>query len=93
MHGHLVTIEIGVISRADQRMDTNCLPFDQLWLESLDREAVQGRGTIQQNRVALGDLVKNVPHFRRLPFDQFLGAAHRVDVALLLKSPNDKWLK
>ena len=71
----------------------NRLAFDQLRLESLDRKAVQRRGTIQQNRVARGHFFKDVPYFRRLPFDQFLGAADGVDVAQLFEAPNDKWLE
>ena len=93
MHGHLVTIEIGIVCRAHQRMDADCLPFDQLWLKSLDRETVQSRSTIQQHRVTLGDFIKDVPNLGRLPLNQFLGAAHSVNVALLLESPNDEWFE
>ena len=68
--GHLVAVEVRVVSRANQRMNANGLAFDQLRLEGLDGETVQRRSTIQQDRVALGDFIKNVPDLGRLALDQ-----------------------
>ncbi len=62
-------------------------------LESLDRETVQGRGAVQENRVPLGDFVEDVPHFRRLTLDELLGAAHGVHMALLLEAADDEGLE
>jgi len=41
VHRHLVAVEIGVVGRADERMDADCLAFDQDRFEGLDREAVR----------------------------------------------------
>ena len=43
MDGHLVAVEVGVVGGADQRMDADGLAFDELGLEGLDRQPVQGR--------------------------------------------------
>ena len=40
MHRHLVAVEIGVVSGANQRMNANRLAFDQLRLKCLDRESM-----------------------------------------------------
>ncbi len=64
MHGHLVTVEVRVEGGADQRVDLDGLAFDQLWLERLDTEAVQGRRTVEQHRVLGDDLFQHVPDHR-----------------------------
>ena len=62
MHGHLVTVEVGVERGADQRVQLDRLAFDQDRLEGLDTEAVQRRRTVQQHRVLLDHLFQDVPH-------------------------------
>ena len=42
--GHLVTVEVGVEGRADERVDLDGLALDELRLEGLDAEAVQRVG-------------------------------------------------
>ena len=42
VHGHLVTVEVGVERRTDQRVDLDGLALDQLRLESLDAQAGAG---------------------------------------------------
>ena len=66
VHGHLVTVEVGVERRTDQRVQLDRLTFDQHRLERLDAEAVQRRRAVQQNRVLADDLFEDVPDFRRL---------------------------
>ncbi len=51
VHGHLVAVEVGVERRADERVDLDGLALDQLRLEGLDAQAVQGRRAVQQHRV------------------------------------------
>jgi hypothetical protein len=41
--GHLITVEVGVVGGADQRVKLNGLTFDQHRLEGLNAEAMQGR--------------------------------------------------
>jgi len=43
---HLITIEVGVESSADERVDSDCLPLDQHRLERLNSQPVQGGGAV-----------------------------------------------
>ena len=36
VHGHLVTVKVGVKSGTDQRVQLNCFTFDEDWLEGLN---------------------------------------------------------
>ena len=62
---HLVAVEVGVVARADQRMQLDRAAFPEDRLEGLDAEAVQRRGAVQQDRMLLDDVGEDVPHFRR----------------------------
>ena len=77
MHGHLVTVEVRVERGADERVDLDGLALDQLGLEGLDAEAVQGGRTVQQHRVLGDDLFEDVVHDRAAALDHALG---RLDV-------------
>ena len=79
MDGHLVTIEVGVEGRTGERVELDGLALDHPWLECLDTKPVQGRGTVQENRVALHHVLKNVPDHRILPVNDFLGGLDRLD--------------
>ena len=93
MHSHLVAVEVRVVSGANERMNADRFAFDQLRLESLDRETVQRRRAVQENRVALGDFFEDVPDLRRLALDHLLRATNRVDVAEILEPANDERLE
>ena len=47
MHRHLITVEIRIVSRTNQRMNSNGVALDQLRLESLHRQPMERRGAIQ----------------------------------------------
>ena len=51
MHGHLVTVEVGVEGLTHQRVELNGLALDELRLERLDAQTVQRGSTVQQNRM------------------------------------------
>jgi len=68
MNRHLVSIEVCVISRANKRMELDGLPVNEMGLKSLDAKAVQRGSPVQENRVFLNNLVKNVPYLRPLFF-------------------------
>ncbi|GBD36949.1 hypothetical protein HRbin36_02078 [bacterium HR36] len=59
---HLVTVEVGVIALADQRVDTDGVALNQHGLKRLDAHAMQRRSTIQQDRVIACYLLQDVPH-------------------------------
>ncbi len=61
VHGHLVTVEVGVEGGADQRMDLDGLAFDEHGLKRLDAQAVERRSAVEQDRVVLDDLFEDVP--------------------------------
>ena len=87
MDGHLVTVEVGVERAAHERVDLDGLALDQLRLEGLDAEAVQGGRTVEQHGVLGDDLFEDVPHDRARTLDHPLGGldvlrVRQVDEAL-----------
>ena len=93
MDSHLVAVEVRVVCGADERVNADGLALDELRLEGLDRQAVQGRRAVQQDRVTFGDFLKDVPDLRRLLLDHLLRAAHGVDVAEFLEPADDERLE
>ena len=91
--GHLVTVEVGIVSRADERVDADGLAFDQLRFEGLDRETVKRRRAVEEDRVPLGNFGKDIPDFRGLAVDHLLGRADRVAVAQFLETADDEGLE
>jgi uncharacterized coiled-coil protein SlyX len=59
--GHLVAVEVGVVRRADQRMEVDGLPFHEDRLEGLNAQAVERRRAIEQHRVLANHFVQDVP--------------------------------
>ena len=47
MHSHLVTVEVGVESGTDERVNFDSFALDKHRLKSLDTEAVKRRSTVQ----------------------------------------------
>ena len=62
VNSHLVTVEVSVERGTDQRVNLDGLALDQLRLERLDTQTVQGGCTVQQHRVLSDDLFEDVPH-------------------------------
>ena len=93
MNGHLVTIEVGVVSRANEGVNADGFTFDQDRLESLNGETVKGRRPIQQNRMSLGDFLDDIPNFRGLLLDHLARTANGVHKAKFLEATNDERLE
>ena len=72
VNGHLVTVEVGVERRADQRMQLDGLTFDQHRLERLDAQAMQRRRAVEHHRMFADHLFEDVPHDRLFAFDHAL---------------------
>ena len=70
---HLVTVEVGVKSGTYQRMQMDGLTFDQNRLKSLNTQSVQGRRTVQENRMFADHFFQNVPNFRTFFFNHAFG--------------------
>ena len=77
MHGHLVTVEVGVEGGAHERMNLDRLAFHEQWLEGLNAQPVQRGRPVQQYRVLLDDVLEHVPDIRAPSFHHPLG---RLDV-------------
>src|SRR5262245_32984202 len=93
VHCHLVTIKIGVVSRANERMNPNGFTLDQLWFKRLNRKTVQSRSTIQEHRMTSGYFIKNVPDLGSLAFDHLFRTAYRMHVAEIFEPTNNEWLE
>ena len=64
MHGHLVTVEVGVKGGTDQWVQLDGLAFDQHRLKGLDAETMQGRRTVKHNGMLANHLIQDIPDFR-----------------------------
>ena len=73
VHCHLVTVEVGVECRANERVELDGLALNEDGLERLDTEAVKGRSAVQQNRVFLDDFFEHVPDLRASTLHHALG--------------------
>ena len=70
---HLVTVEVGVEGRANERVQLNGFAFNQDGLKGLDAQTVQRRRTVEHDGVLFDDLFKNVPHHGGAGFHFLLG--------------------
>ena len=89
---HLVTVKVSVECCTCERVQLNGLAFDQLGLERLDTQTVQRWCTVEQYRVSLHDVFKDVPNDRVLGVDDFLRGLHRFDDAALNHLADDERL-
>ena len=76
MYRHLVTVKVGVKRGTYQRMQLNGFTFNQDRFKRLNTQTVQGRRTVQHNRMFADDLIQNIPYYRHFLFDQFFGRLH-----------------
>ncbi len=86
VNGHLVPVKVRVKRRADQRVQLNGLPFDQLGFERLDTQTVQGRRTVQEDRMFADNFFQDIPDFGAFLFNQTLsrldGRCHAIGFKL-----------
>ena len=74
VHGHLVTVEVRVIGGADERMQLNGLSFHQQGFEGLNAQTVQGRSTVEHDRVFPHHVGQNIPYHQLFAFHHLLRA-------------------
>ena len=77
MYSHLVTVEVGVESRTNERVKLDRVSFYQYRFECLDTESVKSRSTVEHDRMFFDDIVKHVPYFRSCGLDISLGLLDR----------------
>ena len=73
VHGHLVTVEVGVVRSTNQRVQLDSLTFDQYRFKRLDTQTVKGRCTVEKYRVFANNLSENVPNLWQLALNHLLG--------------------
>ena len=61
VHGHLVTVEVGVERGTDEGVKLDCLALDELRFERLDSETVKRWCAVQQNRAVADDFFELAP--------------------------------
>src|SRR4029450_4743531 len=93
MHGHLVAVEVRIISSAHQRMNSDGFALDQLRFKSLNGQSVKSGRTIEQYWMTFGHFIENVPDLRRLTLDHLFRAAHCMHVAQVFQPTDDERLE
>ena len=93
MNCHLVPVEVGIESLADERVHEDRIALDQNRLESLNSHPVQRRSSVQKNRVPLSHLLEDVPDLVILPLEHLLRALDGIGVAEFLQPPDDEGLE
>ncbi|MPL98794.1 hypothetical protein SDC9_45003 [bioreactor metagenome] len=93
VHGHLVTVEVGVEGRADERVQLDRLAFDQRRFERLEAQTVQRRRAVQEHRVLADDFIQDIPDLGTLFLDQLLRLLHGARQALGLEARIDEGLE
>ena len=93
MNGHLVTVEVRVVSGTNEWVNADRRAFDEFRFESLDRKAVKRWSTVQKDRMSFGHFCKDVPDFRRLAIDHFLRRTNGMAVAKFFQAANDEWFE
>ena len=88
----MVTVEVSVEGRTCQRVQLDSLSFNHLGLEGLDTQAVQCRGTVQQNWMSLHDMLQDIPDNGFLAVYNLLGTLHRLHNAALNELTDNKRL-
>ena len=88
--GHLVSVKVRVVGRADQRVQTEGSAFHQDRLESLNAQAVQGRCAVEEHRVFLDDVFQRIPDFRALLVHHLLGGFDVVGNAVVHQLLHDE---
>ncbi len=73
VNSHLVTVEVRVIRSTNERVQLDCLAFDQSRFECLDTQTVQSRCTVQQNRVFADHFVQDIPNDSFFALHHLLG--------------------
>ena len=88
VNGHLVAVEVGVESRANQRMNFNGVAFNQNRPEGLDAEPVERRRPVQKHVLVANHFLQNRPDLRHFVVNQTAGAAD-VEGGLAQQKPRD----
>ena len=90
VHGHLVTIEVGIEGGTSQGVQLNGFTLNHFGLESLDTETVQSRGTVEEYGVSFHHVLENIPYNGIFAIDDFLRRLPRLDDTALDELADNK---
>ena len=93
MDRHLVTVEVGIKGRTDQRMQLDGLALNQDGFEGLDSEAVKGWGAVEHDWMLADDFLEDVPDLGDLLLNELLGSLDGGGHASEFKLIEDERLK
>ena len=93
MHGHLVTIEVSVKGRANERVYFNGVSLNQDGFERLDTQPVQRRSTVEHHRTGLDHFLQYFPHLRFFSFNEAPSSLHVDSVVVFDELLHDKGTK
>ena len=93
MNGHLVSVEVGVVRRTNQRMELDGFALYQDRFEGLDTKPVERRSTVEEHRVILDDVIEYIPDLRADLFYHSLCALDVVSLSVLYKFLHDEGLE
>ena len=91
--GHLVTVEVRVVSGTDERVEADRVTLDEDGLEGLDGQTVERRRAVEEHRVTLGHFLQDIPDLGLLLLDVLAGAADGVGEAQFLEAADDERLE
>ena len=72
MNSHLVAVKVRIKGGTYQRMQLDGLAFNQNGLKGLNTQSVQGRSTVQHNRMFFDNFLQHIPYLRLQLFHHFL---------------------
>ena len=93
MDSHLVSIEVGIVSRTYQRMKLDRLTFYKDRLKCLDTKSVQCGGTVQHNRMLLDHIFKHIPYLRLKSLNHLLCIFNIMCCSVCYKFFHNKWFE
>ena len=94
MDSHLVTVKVGIVRSANQRMQRDGTSFGQNRLKCLDAQTVQRRCAVQEYRMLFDDFFQDIPYFRSRPFyHAFSGTDIQGGIVILQTFHNERFEK
>src|SRR5690606_5183486 len=89
----LVTVKVGVEGSTHQWVQLNGFSFDQLWLKSLNTQTVKRWSPVQQYRMTLQHIFKDIPYYWIFAVHNFLGRLYSLNNTSFDQLPDDKRLE
>ena len=92
VYSHLVTVEVGVERSTCQWVQLDGLTLDELGLEGLDTQTVQCWCTVQEYRVTLHHVLKDIPDNWLTTVNNLLSALNSLHDTALDELTDNEWL-